>query len=96
MSDAAPDKPPKKIYRSRNDRLLGGILAGIAESQGWDITFTRMVYIILPCVGSMIGWKIGAGFLALYLLAWFVLPDGEYTLDDDARGSNHAEKENKQ
>ncbi|WP_257877132.1 hypothetical protein [Corynebacterium amycolatum] len=55
-----------------------------------------MVYIILPCVGSMLGWKIGAGFLALYLLAWFVLPDGEYTLDDDARGSNHAEKENKQ
>ena len=96
MSDAAPEKPTKKIYRSRNDRLLGGILAGIAESQGWDITFTRMVYIILPCVGSMIGWKIGAGFLALYLLAWFVLPDGEYTLDDDARGSNPAGKENKQ
>ena len=49
MSDAAPEKSTKKIYRSRNDRLLGGVLAGIAESQGWDITFTRMVYIILPC-----------------------------------------------
>ncbi|WP_257877133.1 PspC domain-containing protein [Corynebacterium amycolatum] len=34
MSDAAPEKPTKKIYRSRNDRLLGGVLAGIAESQG--------------------------------------------------------------
>ena len=55
-----------------------------------------MVYIILPCVGSMLGWKIGAGFLALYLLAWFVLPDGKYTLDDDARGSNPTGKENKQ
>lgn len=55
-----------------------------------------MVYIILPCVGSMLGWKIGAGFLALYLLAWFVLPDGKYTLDDDARGSNPTGEENKQ
>ncbi len=96
MSDAAPERSTKKIYRSRNDRLLGGVLAGIAESQGWDITFTRMVYIILPCVGSMLGWNIGAGFLALYLLAWFVLPDDKYTLDDDARGSNPTGEENKQ
>lgn len=44
----------------------------------------------------MLGWKIGAGFVALYILAWFVLPDGKYTLDDDARGSNPTGKENKQ
>lgn len=92
MSDTTPEKSTKKIYRSRNDRLLGGVLAGIAESQGWDTTFTRMAYIILPCIGSMVGWEIGAGFLALYLLAWFVLPDGMYTLDDDARdGQLHRE-----
>lgn len=96
MNDTTAKKSTKKIYRSRNDRLLGGVLAGIAESQGWDITFTRMVYVILPCVAAMIGWEIGAGFLALYLLAWFVLPDGTYTLDDEPSDPNSTGKANTQ
>lgn len=92
MSKYTPDNSTKKICRSRNDRLLGGVLAGIAESQGWDTPLTRMVYVILPCIAAMIGWEIGAGFLAIYLLAWYVLPDGTYTLDDDRSDSNSIKK----
>nr|WP_205570538.1 hypothetical protein [Corynebacterium lactis] len=25
-------------------------------------------------------WEIGAGFVAIYLLAWFLIPSAEYTL----------------
>lgn len=92
MSETNSTTKSGKITRSRNDRIIAGVLAGLAESQGWDIAFTRTVFVILPILGSMIGWEIGAGFLAIYLLAWFILPDGQYTLDDDSSDKASVEK----
>lgn len=92
MSEPNSTNKPGKITRSRNDRIIAGVLAGLAESQGWDIALTRTVFVILPLLGSIIGWEIGAGFLAIYLLAWFILPNGQYTLDDVSSEKSRVEK----
>ncbi|MDO5029698.1 MAG: PspC domain-containing protein [Corynebacterium sp.] len=91
MTEPNHTSKSRKIARSRNDRIIAGVLAGLAESQGWDVGFTRTVFVVLPIVGSLIGWEIGVGFLAIYLLAWFVLPNGKYTLDDDSSDKNSIE-----
>jgi len=55
----------KKLYRSCDDQILGGVGAGIAEYFEVDPTLVRLV--IALCFLS------GVGFVA-YLLAWVIIP----------------------
>ncbi len=61
----------KVLVRSRKDRMVAGVCAGLAEYFGWDATLVR----VLACVISVITG--GAGILA-YLAAWAIIPaEGE-------------------
>jgi phage shock protein C len=57
----------KRLYRSRNDRKVAGVCAGIAEYYGWDPTMVRVGWVILTLLG-------GSGIL-LYLIMWLVMPE---------------------
>jgi phage shock protein PspC (stress-responsive transcriptional regulator) len=57
----------KRLYRSRNDRKLAGVCAGIAEYYGWDPTLVRVAWIVLTLLG-------GSGIL-IYLIMWLVMPE---------------------
>jgi phage shock protein PspC (stress-responsive transcriptional regulator) len=57
----------KRLYRSRNDRKVVGVCAGIAEYYGWDPTMVRVGWVILTLLG-------GSGIL-LYLIMWLVMPE---------------------
>lgn len=37
----------KKLYRSRTDRKLCGVLGGLAEYIGMDATILRIIYVLL-------------------------------------------------
>ena len=56
-----------KLQRSDEERVLGGVCGGLAEYFGLDPTLVRLGWILLAIAG-------GSG-LALYLIAWFVVPD---------------------
>ena len=58
----------KKLYRSRN-RVLGGVLAGIAEHFDVDVVLVRLVYVLVSFFS--------AGFpgLLVYIILWAVVPD---------------------
>ena len=62
---------PRRLYRSRDERVIGGVCGGLAEYFGIDPLIVRIVAIALVFAG-------GAGFLA-YLAAWLLVPsaDGE-------------------
>lgn len=74
MSDspaATPSPPPtpepKRLYRSRTDRKLGGVCAGIADYYGMDPTVVRLIAvatILLP----------GPSIIA-YIAAWIIVPE---------------------
>ena len=57
----------KRLCRSRTDRKLAGVCAGIAEYYGWDPTLVRVAWILLTLLG-------GSGIL-IYLIMWLVMPE---------------------
>jgi phage shock protein C len=59
------------VRRSRDDRVLAGVLGGLAEKWGVPATRLRVAFVILSVLSA--GFP---GFL-LYLLLWYVLPEAE-------------------
>jgi signal transduction histidine kinase/phage shock protein PspC (stress-responsive transcriptional regulator) len=54
------------LRRSREDRLVGGVAAGVATRLGWDVTLVRTVFVLAALL---------SGFGAVpYVLAWLLVP----------------------
>jgi phage shock protein C len=67
---AGPDpSPDRRLTRSREDRLLGGVAGGVAELLGIDPTLVRIGFVLLAVFG-------GSGFV-LYLAMWLLVPPAE-------------------
>lgn len=64
------DKPIKRLYRSRNDRLIGGVCAGLADYFNIDPTVMRLLYILLCFI------SLGSGVL-IYVLLWVIVPESK-------------------
>lgn len=58
----------KRLYRSRNERVLGGICGGLGEYLDLDPVVIRLVWIALTLV------SFGTGIL-VYLIAWLAIPE---------------------
>lgn len=74
MSDQSA--PPRRLTRSRDDRMLAGVCGGLAAYTGVD----PVVFRVVVAVASILG---GAG-IAAYVIAWLVLPEA-------SDGTSHAE-----
>ena len=57
---------PKKLYRSKTQRMLCGVCGGIAEYFNIDPTLIRLVWALIGLTGS--------GLLA-YIVAVIIIPD---------------------
>jgi len=57
----------KKLYRSRNNRLIAGVCGGLAEYFDIDLIIVRLITLILVL-------SFGAGLIA-YIIAWIVVPE---------------------
>ena len=56
----------KRLYRSREDRMISGVCGGIAEYFKIDPTLVRVITVALALL-------FGGGLIA-YLLAWLIMP----------------------
>ncbi len=65
----------KKLMRDPDNRILGGVAAGIAAYKGWDVTAVRLVMILLLFV-PVTYWM----FL-LYIILWMVMPQAQTATD---------------
>ena len=59
----------RRIYRSKNARMLGGVCSGMAEYFSIDPVLVRLMFVLLALMGF-------AG-IVLYLVAWLIIPEGE-------------------
>lgn len=59
----------KKLYRSRENRMICGVCGGVAEYFNIDPTLIRLALVLLGCTGS--------GIVA-YFIAAIIIPDKEY------------------
>ena len=57
---------PKRIYRSRNDKVIAGICGGLGNYLNIDPVIIRVIFIILLLT-------VGSGIL-IYLIAWILIP----------------------
>lgn len=57
------------LARSRNDRVLVGVVGGIAARFGWNSTLLRVVYVL--------GSALSAAFpgILVYLVLWLLMPE---------------------
>ena len=58
--------PPRRLRRSRKERMIAGVCAGLAEYFGMDPTWMRLIFIIFLLLG-------GSAIL-VYLIMWMVVP----------------------
>ncbi len=61
-----------KFYRSRDERMLGGVLGGLAKALGWSPTRTRVAYVLLSVLSAAFPG------LAVYLVLWILIPNEPY------------------
>ncbi len=60
----------RKLYRSRKDKMIGGVAGGLAEYFDIDPTLVRIIFVVTLFIG-------GGGFLA-YIILWIVVPEEPY------------------
>ncbi|MCI9216153.1 PspC domain-containing protein [Lachnospiraceae bacterium 42-17] len=58
---------PKRLYRSRKNRMICGVCGGVAEYFSIDPSLVRLGLILFACFG-------GSGVLG-YIIAAIVIPD---------------------
>jgi phage shock protein PspC (stress-responsive transcriptional regulator) len=69
-----------RLYRSRDDRMLGGVAGGLADYLAIDPSLVRIGWVLLFLAG-------GVGLL-LYIIMWIVVPEeGDLTPEEFAASS---------
>lgn len=59
---------PNPLRRSREDRMIGGVLGGMAKHWGLDPTYLRIAYALISILSAAF-----PGIL-VYLVLWVVIP----------------------
>lgn len=59
----------RPLTRSRSDRMLAGVIGGIARRFGWDSNLTRIGYVLLSILSAAF-----PGIL-VYLILWLLMPE---------------------
>jgi len=59
----------KKLYRSKDNRMICGICGGISNLTGVDVTIIRLIFAV---VSFLLGFFIGG--LILYFIAAIIIP----------------------
>ncbi|HEU6453128.1 MAG TPA: PspC domain-containing protein [Gemmatimonadaceae bacterium] len=61
----------RPLRRSRSKRMVAGVIAGLANYVGMDVTLARVLYVALSVISAAFPG------LLVYVLLWIVIPEGE-------------------
>lgn len=57
-----------KLHRSKNNRILAGVMGGIAEYVGWSPFWVRILFVVISSLSAAV-----PGIL-IYIVLWFIMP----------------------
>jgi len=60
---------PRTLSRSLNDRMIAGVMGGIAHRFGWSATLLRILFVIVSIASAAF-----PGIL-VYLILWLLIPN---------------------
>ncbi len=58
---------PRRLFRSRNQRVIAGVCGGLAEYFNLDPTWIRLLFILLSLLGVGL-------FVVVYIICWIIVP----------------------
>jgi phage shock protein PspC (stress-responsive transcriptional regulator) len=58
----------KRLYRSKKDRILGGVCAGLGEHLDVDPNIIRLIWAAVTVLSFGVG-------IIVYILAWILIPE---------------------
>jgi phage shock protein C len=64
----------KRLYRSRNDRMISGVAAGLGEYLGIDPTVVRLLFLL--------GLFAGGSSVPIYLVMMIIVPEEPLSPED--------------
>ncbi len=67
MSSPYPPQPPRKLERSKSNRVLGGVCGGVANYLNMDPTLVRVLTVVISLFTGVP--------VILYIIALFVIPE---------------------
>ena len=59
------------LRRSRSDRMIAGVVGGLARYAGIDPTLARVIYV----VGSLVSAAFPGAIV--YIVLWLIVPEGD-------------------
>ena len=59
------------LRRSRSNRMIAGVIAGLADYFGIDVTLARVLYVVFSFV------SVAFPGILVYVLLWLIIPEGE-------------------
>jgi phage shock protein PspC (stress-responsive transcriptional regulator) len=60
---------PRPLRRSRSDRIIAGVCAGLAHHFGLDPTLVRVLYVLASIL------SVAFPGIVVYLVLWIVIPE---------------------
>jgi phage shock protein C len=61
----------KPVRRSRTNRMIAGVIGGLAEYWSIDATLARVIFVIVSVISAAF-----PGIL-VYALLWLIIPEGD-------------------
>ena len=58
-----------KLHRSRQHRMIAGVMGGIAEYLGWSPMLTRILFVIVSTA------SVAVPGILVYIILWLVMPN---------------------
>lgn len=59
----------RKLHRSRKHRMIAGVVGGLADHFGVDVTLLRVIYVVVSIASAAF-----PGIL-VYILLWILIPN---------------------
>ena len=60
-----------RLRRSRSDKMIAGVIGGLARYFGFDPTMARVLYVILSVI------SVAFPGILVYILLWVIMPEGD-------------------
>ena len=60
-----------RLRRTRSNKMIAGVIGGLARYFGFDPTIARVIYVILSVV------SVAFPGILVYILLWLIMPEGD-------------------
>lgn len=71
-SGSTPPPFHKKLFRDERHKVFGGVIAGLGQYLGWDVTVLRILVVVATI--SLSTFHLFWPLIILYLICWMVIP----------------------